>query len=456
MKILDNGMSNVMKLINRKSVSEHAQYRLSQFTYLYSENGHHLIAHLMTGEVISLTPAEYDAVCFLKNTPQGYAFLAENGLTGLACKRYLVETDHSDLKLYEQTVFLLRTIEGKKKGLESYVIFPTTGCNARCVYCFEEGYAVQTMNEETAEKLVDFICRTKYDGTVLLQWFGGEPLTGLPVIRYVCRRLQEKGVPYRSHMVTNASLMTRELAREARELWHLERVQVSLDGAKEDYERRKAYIRPEKYGYDVVMQAIHALADEGIRVNLRVNVDRENIIRIGGFLEDIKAEFGDMENIALYLTPLFQAQRADDAVSLYQEIFRLTAYQRALGIPMTKKEGKINALRLNSCMADSMDRNIVITPDGMFNNCEHLPPEHAWGDLHHGVTDPAKFDSLKQIMPVDPQCAACPFLPRCTTFYKKGCVCWFEKCYEYRCMTMEYVMHLLLEETEQSHDEHGA
>lgn len=122
-------------------------------------------------------------------------------------------------------------MSGNKKGLASYVILPTTGCNARCVYCYEEGYAVKTMTSETADRLVDFICETRYDDTVKLRWFGGEPLANAKIISYICKGLQERGVPYKSSMVTNASLLTKELAHEAKELWHLERVQVSLDGA---------------------------------------------------------------------------------------------------------------------------------------------------------------------------------------------------------------------------------
>ena len=41
-------------------------------------------------------------------------------------------------------------------------------------------------------------------------------------------------------------------------------------------------------------QAIHFFADEGIKVNLRVNVDFDNISRIPEFLNEIKGEFREL------------------------------------------------------------------------------------------------------------------------------------------------------------------
>jgi len=60
--------------------------------------------------------------------------------------------------------------------ITSYTILPTTGCNARCYYCFEHGSKVMTMTRETAGEVVRFI--TEHCGpkkTVAIMWFGGEP-----------------------------------------------------------------------------------------------------------------------------------------------------------------------------------------------------------------------------------------------------------------------------------------
>lgn len=445
MRIKKSGIENVTKITNRKNITPNFKYRLSLYTYPFTENGRYLIKHTLTGEVTELTKDEWNAVYRLNGKGEGYAFLVDNGLAELAKRRYIVETDYDEVKQYIQAVFLLRTMAGVKEGLKTYTIFPTTGCNARCVYCYEEGYAVKTMSEETSERLVDFICETRHDDMIKLRWFGGEPLAGEHIIRNICTALKEREVPFESDMITNASLLTKELAHEARVLWNLTKVQVSLDGARDDYMFRKNYYDPDKHNYDVVMRAIHYLSDEGIKVNLRVNVDFDNIGNMEGFLREIKSVFGDMENITLYITPLYQEQQKARCIELYKEIFRLTDLQKELGIPLnTRKKRKSSGIRLNNCMADSLDKSIVITPDGVFNNCEHLPETHTWGNIFDGVTDKKRFEELSGQPEIDDKCSKCTFLPVCTPYYKTGCPGWFDKCYEYNCLKTERELHNLL------------
>ena len=456
MNEIKNGDSRVTKIVYKKKLNNEAEYRLSLFTYLYFESDRYLIRNTLTFEITELNEQEWNAVQQIKGKSVSYGFIAENGLEQLAMSRYIVESDYDEIKQYQQTIFLLKTMAGNKNGLSGYTILPTTGCNARCIYCYEEGYAVKTMTTETADRLVDFICETRYNDTVKLKWFGGEPLANAGIIRYICNALQARGVAFKSSMVTNASLLTKKLAHEAKELWHLEKVQVSLDGAKEDYTPRKNYYNPEKHNYDVVMKAIHYLADEGIKINLRVNVDLDNIDRIPVFLQGIKDEFGEYQNISLYIAPLFQEQHGVRCIELYKRIFELTELQNQLGINKNSK-GEHNAvrLRINFCMADSIGKCVVITPDGVFNNCEHLPEAQTWGNIFDGVTDQDKYNELSAAPKVDEQCAKCPFLPECTPFYKNGCPGWFEKCYEYHCMKSEHEMHGLLKgvKTEEDDDE---
>ena len=234
-------------------------------------------------------------------------------------------------------------------------------------------------------------------------------------------------------------------------------IQLHSNGSKEDYTPRKNYYNPEKHNYDVVMQAIHYFADKDIKVNLRCNFDWENIDRLSGFFRDIKAEFGDMKNITMYIAPLFQTQREESIIDLYRRMFELEDEMRALGLSQSVRDHESVRIRVNYCMADSMDKCIVITPDGVFNNCEHLPEAQTWGNLFDGVTDQAKFDELSTAPKVDEKCAKCPFLPECTPYYKNACPGWFEKCYEYHCIKTEHAMHNLLKgvntETEDDDEE---
>jgi radical SAM protein with 4Fe4S-binding SPASM domain len=421
MNILRAGAGNAAKIIHRKKLRRDGQYRLSLYAYPFFEGGRYLLLHTLTGEVLELTAAEWADILPLRDASRGHEFIARKGLTELAEKRYLVETDHDEAHAYAQVLFVLRTVRERKKGLSVYTILPTTGCNARCVYCYEEGVPVQTMTEATVDRLIDFVCETKDDGSVKLRWFGGEPLAAVSVIRRACAALEERGVAFSSDMITNASLMTRELAHEAKERWHLKTAQVSLDGAREDYALRKRYVQPERHNYDGVMQAIRFLADEDICVNLRVNVDLGNLPRIEGFLDEMGTAFGDRKNVTLYLAALFQEQGSAHYAALQEAIFALRDKIRAKGLERPSNAAKKGRLSLNYCMADNLDSAIVIMPDGRFFHCEHLPAGQSWGNIFDGVTDPALFEALRRPHEIDPECAGCPFLPNCTPFKRRGC-----------------------------------
>ena len=421
MNTLKAGSGNAAKLIRQKKPRPDGEYRLSLYAWPFSEGGRYLLLHTLTGEALELTAAEWADILPFQAAPRSYEYIVQKGLSELAEKRYLVETDHDEVHAYAQALFLLKTAKGRKKGLSGYTILPTTGCNARCVYCYEEGMPVQTMTEATADRLIDYICETKDEGPVKLSWFGGEPLAAANIIRRICAGLTERGVEFSSGLITNASLLTRELTHEAKERWHLKQVQVSLDGAREDYAPRKRYVRPEVHNYDAVMRAIGYLSDEDIRVNLRVNVDMENLPRIEGFLDEMGAAFGNRKNVTLYFAALFQQQGSANYAPLQEALFALRDKIRALGLVGQTKAGRKTHISLNYCMADNMDGSIVIMPDGRFFRCEHIPTEKSWGNIFDGMTDPALYEALRKPHAIDPECAKCPFLPQCTPFKRRGC-----------------------------------
>lgn len=444
MKNMRVGAINAAKLIRQKTPRLDGEYRLSLYAYPFREGDRYLLLHTMTGEVLELTAAEWTDILPFQAAPQSWDYIAQKSLTELAEKRYLVETDYDEAHAYAQALFLLKTARKKKKGLSEYTILPTTACNARCVYCYEEGMPIQTMTEETADRLVDYICETKAEGPVKLRWFGGEPLAAASVIRRVCAGLEAREVAFKSDVTTNASLLTPELAREAKEKWRLDHAQVSLDGAREDYAARKRYVQPEKHNYDAVMRAIRYLADEDIRVSLRVNVDMENLPRIEGFLDEMGAAFGEKKNVTLYLAALFQEQGGADYEPLQEALFALRERIRALGLWRPSKQRLTSRMRLNFCMADNMDGSVVVAPDGKLYRCEHLPGAQSWGNIFDGVTEPALYEALRKPGEIEPCCAKCPFLPQCTPYYIHVCPNWFEQCHVLKRLETEDALRLLL------------
>ena len=196
---------------------------------------------------------------------------------------------------------------------------------------------------------------------------GGEPLLGHKLISYMCRKLKENDIDFESTMITNCSLVTEELAKEISEHWNMKRIQVSLDGDKADYEKRKRYYVPDKHNYETVIRGIRFLAAEGLKIKLRCNVDGNNIDGLAAFVDQLKADIGNIENINLYLSPLFGVDKCRPSEDLFVIMSALTDYCRSIGLSKNSHNADAK-FKVNYCMADSMDKTIGIGPDGEFCN----------------------------------------------------------------------------------------
>lgn len=442
MKIISSGDRRVVSIVKKKVISDKL-YRLSDFTCPFSEHGVYLLYSTVTGMTASLSEAEWTVVkCDGNDLPSG-SLLAEAGLEALVQNGFLVEKDAKDYELYKQVVSLLKLMPGEKSGTKTYTILPTTGCNARCVYCYEEGMPVYSMNEETADRVVDFIEETRWEDKITLIWFGGEPLAGSRIISRICSGLMEKGIPFRSKIITNATMMTPELLEEAVTLWRLESAQVSVDGERKDYEARKQYVHPETHHYDAMMDAVGRMLDKGIKVRLRCNYDGENLNGLKNFFDDVTAHFGCPENLSIYPAMLFQAQAEENAGELYLRIQNVNDYLRKLGL--RDKNTKPFKLKTNYCEADSGDKSVVIAPDGKLYHCEHLPGNTAFGSVYDRqvvITSDERAD-----LPVDERCKSCCFLPECTPFFKNACPDYFEQCYAFKRIESEEKLRQLIRKT---------
>ena len=430
MKVIKQPYEKVIAIIKTNRLESENGWRMSLWSVPYDNNGIHLIKNTFSGEIVRLTDEEYAA-------PENVEELKKH--------RFIVPVDFDETEKYAETVKLIKLMQpNKKTGLRSYTILPTTACNARCTYCYEEGYATSTMTRETAARLVDYICETRYDDKITLSWFGGEPLVGAQTISFVCRELEKKGVPFKSRMVTNASLFTPEMIKEAKEVWKTEQMQISLDGDRRSYNERKRYVDQVKYNYDSVLEKVKLIADQGIKIRMRVNFDKDNLLCMQGFIDDIESRFGGYENVSMYLSMLFQQQRKENCTDVYRDMFEL--YKKNRHSKILHNAGNKDHFRLNCCMADNLEKSIIIDPKGELYNCETLyGNDYTWGNIFDGVTDERKLESLKEPTKIAERCEKCPYLPECTAFYCEHCPDWFEKCREYNDLRTEYELSCIAE-----------
>ena len=372
-----------------------------------------------------------------RRMPERIYDAADAEMTALLRAGFLVKSDLDEAARYFKIMDLLRATERKRPGKNGYTILPTTACNARCFYCYQEGIRFETMTEEMADKTVEYIARTRREKEpVRLHWFGGEPLVGEHIIDRICTALRDRDIPYRSGMISNGSLFTPEMVKKAKELWHLRSIQITLEGREEEYCLRKRYVSFPGSPYRAVLHNIHLLLQEGIRVMVRLNADEDNCEDLRLLIRELGEEFAGERGLSAYthspfLASVEERKDPDEYDAIYRKIrelneawgtLRRTDAEEAANAADEESRGEKRAeaffdrkgrTKRHYCMADNPDSGLVITPDGRFHRCEHSGALPSVGHVDEGVTkmDVIAFDRARM-----ERCRECALLPCCTPF----------------------------------------
>ena len=373
-------------------------YIPSQFTLPFVHNGKSYVFNVLTKEFLQ---AELPA-----KTYAGEIYDA------LIKAMFLVPEDKDECAYYESVFSMLRLYAGQKKTA-SYTIFPTLGCNARCVYCYEEGRLRGTMTHTVAEQTLQYILHSHDNEPVSITWFGGEPLLCPDILDFISDGLQDAGVPYKSSVISNGSLITPDISEKMLSRWHVKRIQISMDGAEQDYIARKRYTGGHDQ-YHTVMQAADSLSAVGIPVYIRCNADEENWPGISRFLEDLSRNIEHKQNVSIYFSPLKNVRAGEDDLAFWKKVISARPLIEQAGFHPLSYMGLSMKLRINRCMADGGET--AIAPDGTLYFCEHCSPESRFGDIFNGISEEKVRQAFCRPERTREKCRKCPFLPECTSF----------------------------------------
>lgn len=297
-------------------------------------------------------------------------------------------------------------------------ILPTTECNARCFYCFEKGLRFQSMEPSTAEKTIEFI-KGHIGGKkeLVIHWYGGEPTLELDIMKQITSGLRaycdENGIHYYAMMYTNGSLLDKAIP--CLDELAIKEVQVPIDGYGEIYEKRKAFAH-HGCDYDTLVGYCKQMLSLGIRLNVRINLDRNNLQSAKRLIEDLSQQFKDGD-YSIYLAQL--STRSQCSVFFTEDEYDtvvkpLYDYLDSLMIGRHKSIRP----RLISCYAPSPD-SLVIGPDGNLYKCQHCVGDsnQVVGNVSEGVIGNEAYYSWCMFkIPI--QCRECKYLPLCGA----GCV----------------------------------
>ena len=408
MRTVAEGKRHVKRLLGKQRITN-TKYRMMKYVLRAECDDGVLLHNCITGQLVLLSADESELLSsslfeinneFLKTLVEDY---------------YLVPTRYNEKQLVDQLRKLIKRLF-IPKGINSYTILTTTNCNARCFYCYQNGYQHTNMSEETARKLIDYMISNKSDDELRLHWFGGEPLMGVARIDQICSLLRLNGIRYTSTMISNGYLISDEIADKAVNTWNLKRIQITLDGTEEIYNKTKAYVYTQESPYKRVKKNIQKMIDRGVHVSVRMNLDQHNADDLINLADDLINTVGKSQFLSAYSRVLFEnegskpiARNEDITKALFNKQIEINSYLEQLGL--TKRSYHLPAVETHHCIADS-DDSVVVFPDGKLFRCEHTQMGDEYGCLDQDIIDEENFNKYRQT--VEPLfCHDCALYPKC-------------------------------------------
>ena len=430
MECLHPGDPRVCVLLGKQPLTAGGkQIRWSHFVYRMDMDGQTLLFHTLTRKLYLIHDSTFMMHHYFDDTvatPLYFvAILDDEHVKQLYEDYFLVPDGTDDSQLYRQVKNILVIKEELPKGITHYVILPTTTCNARCFYCFEQGMAYRKMSKETVDDVLRFILehKPKEHKKIHIHWFGGEPMCAADHIDKICDGLDEAGIEYNAEMTSNGSLFDEKSARKAVKKWKVQEIQITLDGLAEEYAKRKQYVNLEK-PFETVIRNIHLLIAAGIKVTIRLNVDEKNEAEIYKLIDFLKEEFTEeeKEKMRVYAHSLFGQEGegldgcpagagADELEEKVQEINNQIVRNRLA----VKDLGELFSLKNHYCMVTAPECNVLIDSGGRLYACDAMPDNMLYGDVKKGI-EPEAWKRVASPCEVREECRKCAFLPQCTEF----------------------------------------
>lgn len=409
MKTIVEPKKNISSLWGKQRIREDTIYRLMRYVLRVDFEDKVLLHNVVTGQLVLLTGQEADLLSSLPSKPSELA-------RELIINHFLVPEDFDEYRSVNQ---LRKIYQSRETGdsINHYVILPTSFCNARCFYCYESDYPRVHMTEETAERLIEYIEKHRKGKEVTIQWFGGEPLVGIQRIDQICKGLKEKGIPYTSSMISNGYLFDEEIVERSVSLWNLQRVQITLDGTEDVYNRVKAYVSVQDNPFERVLRNIELLINKKVHVNIRLNVDFYNKEDIQKLIEILRERFGGRKYISVYPNMLFNDQGYQPVHHTQEEILELVQIvndftKQLKDYDLGFDRIKIPMLQASQCMADN-PHALEIQPDGSFCRCEHETITDSYGNIDDGIIEPQKVRMWRETIEMTDYCPECYLYPAC-------------------------------------------
>jgi uncharacterized protein len=337
----------------------------------------------------------------------------------------------SDLKTLVDLGFLVPDSEEEKRQMLtvfesahwdrfSAIVVMNLDCNLACTYCYEgKMKGKHYMSSETAGLLIDFIEDSSEGRSVHLDFYGGEPLLSLGLVKEISGRLMSslkaQNLGYSFSLVTNGTLLSRKNAEGLLPLG-LKGAKVTLDGPRHLHDRSRPF-KGMTGSFDKIVRNIRDVCGI-IDIQIGGNYSHDNFRGFPALLDYLIEEGITPDKVSVVkFTPITKAKAEfslpefDDGCSSINEPW-IVESSLFLREEILKRGFDTSALRPSFCMIESRD-DIVVNYDGTLYKCPGFLgwKEMAVGDLKRGLDDYGRSHNL-DVWKKD-ECLECAYLPLC-------------------------------------------
>ncbi|MFC1858360.1 geopeptide radical SAM maturase [Thermodesulfobacteriota bacterium] len=319
-------------------------------------------------------------------------------------------------------VGIIENLNTDNPGMAVMVVL-NLDCNFGCIYCYEGGIKGDLyMSEQTAHQFVKFI-KSRFTGnkkTLVVDFYGGEPLLSIPLIKSIASELQaftqKMGATFYFTLITNGSLFARKVARELVPLG-LRSAKITIDGPADIHNR----YRPFKSGagsFDIIIKNIKETCDL-VDIGIGGNFDFQTYEKFVGLLDRLEEEGLTPDKIhRIKFDPVVQCPEGrispmdyhDGCMSINEPW--MVAAERLLRNEILKRGYHTFKPVPMICMVEN-DGAFVVNYSGEIYKCPAFigQKEFAMGDLQTGLKDGAGI--YKPGIWKNGECVECEYLPLC-------------------------------------------
>lgn len=183
------------------------------------------------------------------------------------------------------------------------ILFVTERCPFRCTYCYQQ-FDLGKMPPEVQIGIRRLI-QTRTDlKSLMISWFGGEPLAALDVVRslgrFFYRECDSRDIDYSSAITTNGYLLSEEVFRELVR-YGVKRFQITLDGDEEHHDATR-HLASGAGSFAVIINNLLLMhnSDHDFSVSLRVHYHRDNVNSIYTLIDQLADLLRGDDRFVLY------------------------------------------------------------------------------------------------------------------------------------------------------------